>query len=333
MTATPEAGETYAEVAHEAIFRRWDKLREWISAEREFLVWKSKLEGARRSWEQSPENSHNDALLMGLALAQAQSWLARRAEDLPAVDREFIDHSMRREALERQQKEALRHRVFGTAIAALVAVSALAIFSFFQWRDAVSQKIEAVKQQQVAQQERDRAQHAVATFLYRLFTESVGGDRALADLDDAIKLNPADTTNYFLRAMLYGTRNDADHAIADLSRVIAIDPTAVGAYLTRASQYATKNDYDREIADLDQVIKLDPALPVGYLSRAAAYGGKKDFDRAIADYNQVLKSDPKSSVAYNGRGFGYYNKNDNDRAIADYDQAIQINPKFALALQ
>ena len=162
-------------MAHEAIFRRWDKLREWISAEREFLVWKSKLEGARRSWEQSPENSHNDALLMGLALAQAQSWLARRAEDLPAVDREFIDHSMRREALERQQKEALRHRVFGTAIAALVAVSALAIFSFFQWRDAVSQKIEAVKQQQVAQQERDRAQHAVATFLYRLFTESVGG--------------------------------------------------------------------------------------------------------------------------------------------------------------
>ncbi len=48
VTATPEAGETYAEVAHEAIFRRWDKLREWISAEREFLVWKSKLEGARR---------------------------------------------------------------------------------------------------------------------------------------------------------------------------------------------------------------------------------------------------------------------------------------------
>ena len=75
---------------------------------------------------------------MGLALAQAQSWLARRAEDLPAVDREFIDRSMRREALERQQKEALRRRVFGTAIAALVAVSALAIFSFFQWRDAVS---------------------------------------------------------------------------------------------------------------------------------------------------------------------------------------------------
>jgi hypothetical protein len=26
VTVTPESGETYAEVAHEAIFRRWDKL-------------------------------------------------------------------------------------------------------------------------------------------------------------------------------------------------------------------------------------------------------------------------------------------------------------------
>src|SRR5258706_6803783 len=31
---------TYAEVAHEAIFRRWDKLRDWIAAEREFLAWR-----------------------------------------------------------------------------------------------------------------------------------------------------------------------------------------------------------------------------------------------------------------------------------------------------
>ena len=41
-----ESGETFAEVAHEAIFRRWDKLREWIAAEREFLVWRSGLEAA-----------------------------------------------------------------------------------------------------------------------------------------------------------------------------------------------------------------------------------------------------------------------------------------------
>src|SRR5262249_44583119 len=43
VTATPEGGEAYAEVAHEAIFRRWDQLRNWIAAEREFLAWRTGL--------------------------------------------------------------------------------------------------------------------------------------------------------------------------------------------------------------------------------------------------------------------------------------------------
>ena len=97
VTATPEAGETYAEVAHEAIFRRWDKLREWIAAEREFLAWRSGLEAARRAWQATPEASKHDALLMGAALMQAQNWFAQRAEDLPKVDQEFIALSIERE--------------------------------------------------------------------------------------------------------------------------------------------------------------------------------------------------------------------------------------------
>jgi hypothetical protein len=49
VTATFEGSEAYAEVAHEAIFRRWGKLRDWIAAEREFLAWKTGLEAARRA--------------------------------------------------------------------------------------------------------------------------------------------------------------------------------------------------------------------------------------------------------------------------------------------
>src|SRR5262249_61552755 len=97
-TAAPEGGETYAEVAHEAIFRRWDKLRDWIAAEREFLAWKTGLEGVRRGWQAAPDVSKHDTLLMGAPLTQAQSWFGRRAEDLLAADRDFIAASMEREA-------------------------------------------------------------------------------------------------------------------------------------------------------------------------------------------------------------------------------------------
>ena len=82
--------QAYAEVAHEAIFRRWDKLREWIEAEREFLAWRGSLEAARRSWETAPDEAKPSALLMGFAMAQARRWSAARSDDIPEADRAFI---------------------------------------------------------------------------------------------------------------------------------------------------------------------------------------------------------------------------------------------------
>jgi hypothetical protein len=65
------------------------------------LAWKTGLEAARRAWQKTPEDSKTDALLMGAALTQSQSWLAKRREDLPAVDRDFIAQSTKRENKER----------------------------------------------------------------------------------------------------------------------------------------------------------------------------------------------------------------------------------------
>jgi hypothetical protein len=117
VTATPEAGEAYADVAHEAIFRRWDKLKEWIAAEREFLAWRSGLEATRRSWQAVPDASRRDALLMGFALAQAQSWLAKRSGDISEADRAFIMQS--RKAAQRRTSRTLA--LVGAFVAVIVA--------------------------------------------------------------------------------------------------------------------------------------------------------------------------------------------------------------------
>ena len=65
VIATSAAGDTYAEVAHEAIFHCWQKLRDWIAAEREFLAWRTGLEAARRAWQATPDDAKCDSLLMG----------------------------------------------------------------------------------------------------------------------------------------------------------------------------------------------------------------------------------------------------------------------------
>ena len=130
----PASRETYAEVAHEAIFRRWERLRDWIAAEREFLAWRNGQEAARRAWQATPDASKDDALLMGLGLAQAQSWLVKRQEDLPRTDREFIERSLKREAEERHQRERMRRRgkVLIATVAALIIVACSGLYAWLQ---------------------------------------------------------------------------------------------------------------------------------------------------------------------------------------------------------
>jgi formylglycine-generating enzyme required for sulfatase activity len=122
VTATPEVGDTYAEVAHEAIFRRWDKLGEWIATEREFLAWRTGLEAARRAWQATPDSSKSEALLMGAALTQAQSWLAQRREDLSGLDQEFIVQGTQRERKARARARHVQALVYVLLIGIIVGL-------------------------------------------------------------------------------------------------------------------------------------------------------------------------------------------------------------------
>jgi formylglycine-generating enzyme required for sulfatase activity len=122
VTATPEGGETYAEVAHEAIFRRWDKLRNWIAAEREFLAWRTGLEAARRAWQKTLDSSKSDALLMGAALTQAQSWFAKRRDDLPVIDQDFIDQSCLRDRTARSRARRVQTLVYALLVGSIAGL-------------------------------------------------------------------------------------------------------------------------------------------------------------------------------------------------------------------
>jgi hypothetical protein len=122
VTATPEGSETYAEVAHEAVFRRWDRLRDWIGAEREFLAWRAGLEGARRAWEATAARSKDDALLTGVALAQAEGWCGKRRGDLPSVDRDFIDQSVERDSTTRRRTRRVRALLYVLLVGVMVGL-------------------------------------------------------------------------------------------------------------------------------------------------------------------------------------------------------------------
>ena len=126
VTATTEAGETYAEVAHEAIFRRWDKLQRMDRRRARVPCLAQRSRSGAPRLARTPA-SKIDALLLGFALTQAQSWLAGQSAQISANGPEFI-------ALSRKTTQRRRLRVqalFGVFFAAIVA--GLAAWRYEQW--------------------------------------------------------------------------------------------------------------------------------------------------------------------------------------------------------
>ncbi|BCH23522.1 nSTAND1 domain-containing NTPase [Mesorhizobium sp. L-8-3] len=86
-------GKATAEVAHEALFTGWQKLRDWIVSRRAFYAWIALNENDRKDWEDQGKAS--TALLTGRPLERAKSFLETDGEDVPTADRAFIEASIK----------------------------------------------------------------------------------------------------------------------------------------------------------------------------------------------------------------------------------------------
>lgn len=78
------------------------------------------------------------------------------------------------------------------------------------------------------------------------------------------------------RGLKYHAKGDNDRAMADYDAAIRLDPQNADAFYNRGVEYRNKGDYDRAIADFDEVIRLDPQDARAFMNRAFAFSAKGD---------------------------------------------------------
>jgi len=116
-----------------------------------------------------------------------------------------------------------------------------------------------------------------------------------------------------------------DRAIADLDQAIRSDPNHEIAYYNRGLMYRVQGDDDKAITNFNQAIRLNPDYEIAYEFRGRTYEEKGDYDRAIADYSQVVRLNPGLGEYYR-RGETYYKKGDYAKAISDFEACLRIAP-------
>ena len=116
VTGRDESGDETVEIVHEALIAGWDRLREWIEADRAFRVWQERLRGALAEWERTGHDT--GMLLRGTALAEAERWLEQRPNDISSAERSFIDASRTH-----QHRGVRRLRAAAAVLATLLALT------------------------------------------------------------------------------------------------------------------------------------------------------------------------------------------------------------------
>jgi tetratricopeptide (TPR) repeat protein len=156
--------------------------------------------------------------------------------------------------------------------------------------------------------------------------------RAVQDYDQAVRLDPNNAQLLGLRGLTYLRLQDPDHAIQDFEKVIRIDPKNAGAFNSRGDAYVLKKNYDLAMQDYNQAFRINPKDGYAIGHRGYVYQMMKDYDHAIQDYEQALRINPNDLDSMNNRGFSYKEKKQFDRALQDFDQAIRVDPNFGLAI-
>jgi tetratricopeptide (TPR) repeat protein len=138
-----------------------------------------------------------------------------------------------------------------------------------------------------------RAQALTARGFARLAQKEFA--RAMADFDAAIRQNPNLAAAYYYRGALRA-QTDPERAIADLNKAIAIDPQDADYFRQRSSIHIKLKDYERGIADLTTAIGLAKNPKTEYFLRGSAYEDLGEREKAIADFREALLLDPDNDV-------------------------------------
>ena len=97
-------------------------------------------------------------------------------------------------------------------------------------------------------------------------------------------------------------KGELDRAIADYDAALRLNPEDGFAHRFRGDACLARGDYGRAVADFGVALRMDSADEVAYRGRGNARLFSGELDLAMADFNAAVECNPESARAYYGRG-------------------------------
>ncbi len=151
-------------------------------------------------------------------------------------------------------------------------------------------------------------------------------NEAIAEYNEAIRLDPQNVDAYNDRALAYYALGESRRAVEDLHEVIRLDPQVRGVHSDRgqADDFLVLDESDRAIVDYGAAIRLDPWFAEAYVERCKAYFDMREYHRAVVDCDQAIFLGPQLTDAYANRASSHTALGNDSAAQQDIGRALEL---------
>ena len=153
-------------------------------------------------------------------------------------------------------------------------------------------------------------------------------DDAIVDLTNFIAKMPDIAPAYNERAAAYESKDQNALALADLNKAILLQPADLVLRVNRATLELAQFDHQAALRDASKALHLadkETDKAWAYACRAAAFAQAGDFERAIRDVNAAVALDPKFATAYSLRAAVKELMGQSSEAKSDKEKAKQLD--------
>lgn len=142
-------------------------------------------------------------------------------------------------------------------------------------------------------------------------------EEALADFNEAIRLDPANASAYANRGYTYLALGHIEQADSNFDKAITLEPGFAKAYVGRGSALNELGSCKEALAEFDKALELEPNNVQALIGRGDAFMGLKDYKKALKAFERAAELDPNSVPALNGIGYA-------NLALGNYDGAGKV---------
>jgi tetratricopeptide (TPR) repeat protein len=153
----------------------------------------------------------------------------------------------------------------------------------------------------------------------------------IENLSPILEENKDFADGFNLRGIAFLNTDNAEKALADFNQAIKIDNQNYKFYYNRGNVYRRILKIEDALKDYEKGIELNPNIADLYINKGAVLFEMQRYKEALASLNKAISINPSDKNALFNRGEVYFKEGNFEKAIADLHHCVELAPDFSKA--